>query len=178
MHSLARYLGNLLNTCSFVNCGVIKLICNSIKLINKELKNKYLISNNRGYNQMANASEVRIGCGIALGIQECCCSEWGGDRVWLFSINISLSLYRFMYMLFYQKYLMCFCLLVCICQYSLQKGQTYINTFYQESRQHIFPLHTCSKYILLISFSLALTLVYLILSLSPYPSPLLIQVHI
>lgn len=52
MHSLARYLGNILNICSFVNCGVNKLICNLIKLINKELKNKYLISNNGGYNQI------------------------------------------------------------------------------------------------------------------------------
>lgn len=117
--------------------------------------------------RLASASEVRIGCGFFLGIQECCCSEWGGERVWLFSINISLSLYRFMYMLLYQKvYLMWFCRLVCICQYSLQKGQRYLNTFYQESRQHTFPLHTCPKYTLLISFSLALALVYLFLSLS------------
>lgn len=89
--------------------------------------------------RLASASEVRIGCGVFLGIQECCCSEWGGERVWLFSINISLSLYRFMYMLLYQKvYLMWFCRLVCICQYSLQKGQRYLNTFYQESRQTHF----------------------------------------
>lgn len=75
-----------------------------------------------------------------------------------------------MYVLLSQKvYLMCFCLLVCICQYSLQKGQTYVNTFYQESRQHTFPLHTCPKYTLLISFSLALALVYLFSSLSPHP---------
>lgn len=91
----------------------------------------------------------------------------GWWEMWLFSINISLSLYRFMYMLLYQKvYLMWFCRLVCICQYSLQKGQRYLNTFYQESRQHTFPLHTCPKYTLLISFSLALALVYLFLSLS------------
>lgn len=92
----------MLNIFSFVNCSVNKLIYSLMKLITKELRSKCLISNNGGYNQVANTSEVRIGWKIALGIQKCA-FKWDGGRLWLFSINISLSLYRFRHMLFYQR---------------------------------------------------------------------------
>ena len=56
-------------------------------------------------------------------------------------------------------------LLICIFQYSLQKGQRYVNTFYKESMEY-GPSYTCPKDTLVIVFSLNPAIAYLLSSLS------------